>query len=440
MTALHDRLAELAGDAPPGGPVPDLWERGRSYHRRQRVGTLAIAAMAVVLLATIAGLDWQRSAPQPAPAGGQVGLPDQVWTPGAWLPSTDRPGRLAAVTGAQQGTWTGERSAVVGVSAATGGYAFLDLPDVDLEHGGVALAPDGSHLAYWLTGRTRDTPNSASGPITGVAVFDAETGGTTRHWIPTDHGLQPDFLAWADSDTVVFSAGQIRGGDDDSDMDQASSSFGTVTSWPLGGEPQPVPGVGAGASLLGAGHGRILLDDRSSEGGRGYPLLDLADPGKVRYLDFRRSSITVGTLHSAAMDASGRRVASVPGNRNPSTVHAGPSGRTTPVPGTGSTFGVVDWLDARTIVTLRRTDRSRSAGSGLYRVALGTGESEQLVRLPAEPHGGAWQFATDLLGAPSVDATEPPSPIDPRVTAGLATGVLLGAGAALVLWRRRVRP
>jgi hypothetical protein len=32
----------------------------------------------------------------------------------------------------------------------------------------------------------------------------------------------PDFLTWADAGTVVFSAGQIRGGDDDSGMDQSS--------------------------------------------------------------------------------------------------------------------------------------------------------------------------------------------------------------------------
>lgn len=438
MTTLHDRLAELAEDAPPGGPVPDLWVRGRRYRRRQRVGALGIALTAVVALVAIAGLDWQRSAPEPTPAGGPAGLPDQVWSPSPWLPSAERPGQLVAVTAARQGGWFGDRAAVVGLSATSGAYAFLDLPDADLEDGGVALAPDGSHLAYWLTGRTRDKPNSASGPITGVAVFDPETGGTTRHWIPTDHGLQPDFLAWADSDTVVFSAGQIRGGDDDSDMDQALSSFGTVTSWPLGGEPQPVPGVGAGESLLGAGHGRILLDDRSSGGDRRYRLVDLADPRKVRDLDLRPSSITIGTLRFVAVDASGRRVASVPGNRNPSTVHAGPSGRTTPVPGTESTFGVVDWLDARTIVTLRRTDRSRSAGNGLYRVAIGTGESEQLVRFPAATYGGSWQFATDLLGAPSIDGVRPPAPMDPRVTAGLSIGVCLAA-AALVLWRRRAR-
>lgn len=438
MTTLHDRLAELAEDAPPGGPVPDLWVRGRRYRRRQRVGALGIALTAVVALVAIAGLDWQRSAPEPAPAGGPAGLPDQVWSPSPWLPSAERPGQLVAVTAARQGGWFGDRAAVVGLSATSGAYAFLDLPDADLEHGEVALAPDGSHLAYWLTGRTTDTPSSASGPIVGVAVYDTATGETARHWIPTGHGLNPDFLVWADADTVVFSAGQIRGGDDDPDMDQSSSSFGTVTSWALGGEPRPVRGVDAGASLLGAGHGQILLDTGSSGARRGHPLVDLADPGTADYLHFRGASIRIGTLHFAAVDGSGR-VALVPGSRNPHTVHAGPSGSLREIPGTDRTFGVVDWLDADTIVTLRRTGPEIDGRSGLYRVAVATGDSEELVRFPVDTYGGSWQFATDLLGAPSIDGVKPPAPMDPRVTAGLSIGVCLAAAAALVLWRRRVR-
>ena len=38
MTTLHDRLADLARDqAPTAPPAPELWVRGRRYHRRRRL-------------------------------------------------------------------------------------------------------------------------------------------------------------------------------------------------------------------------------------------------------------------------------------------------------------------------------------------------------------------------------------------------------------------
>src|SRR4051812_8665492 len=108
MTTLHDRLADLADDAPPGGPAPDLWERGRRYHRQRRVGTLAIAGAACVALVAIAGLSWQQSGglPEPAaPPSVERALPDRLWTPSPWLPGTDEAGPLgplAAVVGADR--------------------------------------------------------------------------------------------------------------------------------------------------------------------------------------------------------------------------------------------------------------------------------------------------------------------------------------------------
>jgi hypothetical protein len=119
-TSLHDRLAGLADDAPPGGAAPDLWERGRRYHRRQWAGRAVIAAAVVLALIGIGTLDWSRSAPVPAPARGPVGLPDRMWAPSPWLPSTRTPGQLVALTGAERGSWTGTHPGVVGVSATSG--------------------------------------------------------------------------------------------------------------------------------------------------------------------------------------------------------------------------------------------------------------------------------------------------------------------------------
>ena len=441
MTTLHDRLADLADEAPTSLPAPGLWDRGRRYHRRRRAGTLAIVAAALVVLVLLGGVSWQRSAPEPAPAAGHVGLPDRVWTPSPWLPNTDAPGRLIAVTTSDRGSWKGMHPGVVGISATTGEYAFLDLPDAELDHlDTAAVSPDGRRVAYWITGETTGTPNSASGPVTGVAVFDADTGGVSRHWIRTAHGVYLDFLAWADPETVVFSAGQIRGGDDASDMAQSSGRVGRVMSWSPGSEPEPVPGVAPGASLIGASHGRIVVDTGSSEPGRTYRLIDLTSPSRGRFLGIPGISGSVNGLPFVALDASGRRIALVPGHRNPNRVRAGLVGDLHEVPNSRATWGVLDWLDARTIVTLRRTGNPPEEGSGLFRVSVSSGESRELVRFVADSFGGGWQFATDLLDAPSVHAEQPPSPMDPRWTAGLAAGAVLAAGVALVLWRRRVRP
>src|SRR6478735_5287012 len=101
MTTLHDRLADLAEDAPPGGPAPDLWDRGRRYHRRRRVGTLVISIVVVVLLAGLATMSWSRSRFEPipaAPAAGSLRLPDQFFLPSPRTPAADDPiGPLVAV-------------------------------------------------------------------------------------------------------------------------------------------------------------------------------------------------------------------------------------------------------------------------------------------------------------------------------------------------------
>jgi hypothetical protein len=439
MTTLHDRLADLADHAPAGGPVPDLWERGERYHRRRRAGTAVIVATAVVLMAVVAGVSWQRAAPVPvpAPARGPVGLPDRMWTPSRWLPTAERPGQLVAITPADRGTWAGARPGLVGVSASSGDYAFLDLPDADMESGG-ELAPDGRHVAYWLTGATTGTPLRRSGPVTGVAVIDTTTGEVSRHWIRTEHGLQPDFLVWADAETLVFSAGQIGGGDDDPGSGPSTSTFGAVIAWRLGEEPRRVPGVEPGSDLAGAGHGRILIGTVSDRAGREHLLVDLADPGRARHVDVPRFAGAIEPLHFVALGPVGTQVALVPGSRTPHRVKAGSVENLAEIPGTESTLGVVDWTDRDTIVTLGIADGWER--SGLYRVSVTTGRSRKIVRLDADAGPGAWQFATDLLDAPSVAARRPPTPLDPRVTAGLSVSVVVAALGALVLWRRRVRP
>ena len=191
MSTLHQRLGDLAGSAPAPPPDPDLWDRARRYHRRRRVGTAAVAAACVLAVVALVGLDsWQRSPRiEPAAPGAQPALPARFFEPSPWLPGTNgQPmGTLAALIESRRESALslGARPGVVGVSATTGEYRFLDLPDDAHEVGaGYALSPDGTKVAYWLTGGTTGTPQTAGGQsltVAGVAIWDAETGEVTRH-------------------------------------------------------------------------------------------------------------------------------------------------------------------------------------------------------------------------------------------------------------------
>ena len=71
MDTLHDRLAELAEDAPTGGPpAAELWARGKRAHRL-RAGAVAAALLVVGAIGTgigarLADGDDSRSDLEPA--------------------------------------------------------------------------------------------------------------------------------------------------------------------------------------------------------------------------------------------------------------------------------------------------------------------------------------------------------------------------------------
>ena len=153
MDTLHERLVELADDAPTGGaPAAELWARGKRAHR------LRAAAAAAVLVVGLVGTGFglrlaEGDGSDPAPAVDiDISLPIE-YPSGAELPELGKaPGPLAAVW-VTPGVGGGGTSEVVGLVAETGAFGTLPIdPRVDVDYKsadpGVALSPDGVRLAY----------------------------------------------------------------------------------------------------------------------------------------------------------------------------------------------------------------------------------------------------------------------------------------------------
>jgi hypothetical protein len=445
-TDLRHRLEELADTVPPAPPPPDLWARGVRFRRRQRAGTLAILAVTAMLLVGIGGLGWQRSSVKLASAGaGEVlAVPDRIFAPSRWLPGTDSTGplgTLAAVVQTGRGGWFGSSKGLVGVSAANGTYAFLDLPDLaDHAWADAALAPDGRHLAYWLTGETSGSPNRQNGdPVTGVGVYDPTTGATRTWPVPTQHGLWPDRLAWADDGHLVIAFDQFMGGEGDDETAQSSGVFVPLQIWDLG-QSAPFALVGTRASSLAGepGGGRILID--GSGAGSTYRIVDVAAGGDDRRLTVS-ADLSLGGGPSISPD--GRRIAAVYGNLNPNHIGvadvsaSGRAARFEPVTENRTHLEVLGWLDEDHVVS-RVVDLTRhNEVFGLARTDLSTGERSVLVAFPNYSGGANVSTALELLARPTRPAAAPPQPVDPRILAGGALVLVAAGGLALRNWRRR---
>jgi hypothetical protein len=439
MTTLHDRLADLAEEAPQGLPAPDLWGRGRRLDRRRRVGTGVIAAAACLALVAIVGVTWHRSGAMPEPAAppdGQPGLPSRLFTPSPWLPGTMEGGplgSLAVVVGADRGSWTGTEEGLVGVSATTGEYRFLDLPDRTA--GDVALSPDGRKVAYWTTGGTTGSPQGDRS-VTGLAVYDTTNGDLRRADIDTEHGLAPNALLWADDGDLVLDYGQYRGGAGDDLDDQSSSTPYEQFRWQLDQEapaPLPLPRGTANADIVGAGRGRVVLSDSRTYWNY--------DPDELSWAWPMLRDATVATSTQPVFEIS-FRFAAVRGSQNPNSVVVGEAtgkggARTRVVPDSQGTYEVLGWAAGHVVVERKDGDRERAR---IDSVDVDTGEHVELVRLASADDVRNLQLATDLFDDPTIAGVEPPDPVDPRTVTGLLGLTAIAGIGGVVVWRRRVRP
>ncbi len=448
--ALHDQLSRLAEEAtPPQDATPgiELWARGTRYRRRMRNGSLLIVAVAVIVL-TVLSSATVRSAgptPEPAPANAPAGLPARIHVPSPWLPGTDEagpPGQTVAMFPADRGGWTGTTRNLVAVSAATGDYRFLDLPDAVLIDD-AALSPDGRRIAFWVTGPTSATANTAEtggeGAVAGVAVYDTRTEEIVRHDFATEHGLSPSSLAWVAPSALVIRHLQYLAGDDGPEMEQASANDESSWRWDVSlAEPQPWPlAQQIGGDDWGApSNGRVAVGNLDD--------VFVVDGSSSRAVE--RGSRLNYSVGRYAVSPDGTRIAGIWGNnRMPNDVAiltVSPAGKRdlARLDEADLSFEVEGWRDEAHVVVTRRSEAVREGlGMSVYAVDSTSGSADELVILPEGWFNGV-QWAPDLLSAPVVDRPAPPTPLDPRLVRGLAALTLLAAGFALWRWRRRVAP
>jgi len=196
MTELGTALRELAGraEAPHPADPEGLWRRGRARVRRNRiVGAAAATAVAVVTLVATSSVPEPHKAMPAGPVHAPA-IPKNIYQPNRFLArisDTGAPGQLALIARGAHGWF--------GISATTGRYTALDLPGLATD-APVALSPDGSRIAYGVTGSTRKRDfGPADGlneggplprhPMVGVAVYDLRTGSIVKQVRETDFGF-----------------------------------------------------------------------------------------------------------------------------------------------------------------------------------------------------------------------------------------------------------
>ncbi|HET8560945.1 MAG TPA: hypothetical protein VFL69_10535 [Marmoricola sp.] len=449
-SGIRERLADLAEEAPPRLEADlDLWQQGRALRRRRTALNATATVVALVALAGLVGLVLPAGRPGVAPASGQVGMPEVFYKPSPWLPGTDDEGplgQLVAVQVAARKGWFSASEGVVGVSAATGEYRFLDLPGLTQDPTGqVALSPDGRHVAYWATGPISGTPDTedtdGARPPAGVAIYDTATGDVQRALVPTRHGLTAYSLTWLDDEHVVMAFGQYLGahGERAGMMGRGRARLLTLGRH---GSSRVAPGADVGfATLAGNGHGMLVVNDYA----RRFGVVEVRHP---RVVVAHRLSEPV--LDDLVLDPTGSRVAGIyPGphpertsgnSHRPLLVGAVGGGRMVrlhQVPRYRFTGRVVGWVDPQHV--LARAHRPPSYDPRFESVDVRSGQVRTVTVLRSNNWG--IELAGDLLGAPPVAGHRPPSPWDPRAKAflGLLCVLALGWGAER-LWRvRRVR-
>lgn len=439
-----DRLERLAAHSPDGCIDPDVvWTQGR---RRQRVrmGAVVAALVVVGLLGTTVTplLVGRAQRVEPADPADRMVLPDVIREPGGWEPAFgSAPGRLSAVGIGTRSGLLSDRTALWGVSAATGESRFLDLPDVALDSPTAALSADGRRLAYWFTDEdveahpgTREPGGTAPLPAAGVAVVDLGSGDIERWDGETSHGLFTEGLAWA-GDVLWWSAGLLPIGED--------GIRRRTHTWDVRTDQRRVVEKGTAArdlflSTVGPAPGGFVVD--------GYRLLDVVQGDHVART-VRLDTEIGGRYGGPALSPDGARVAAVlpfvrdrdgvGGEEAPVAVSRA-DGRRTDFTRVGdvSSSAVLGWRSENEVVIETRRDDVGVYAASVVRVD--TGEVAPLVEFRDE--WGVPSFAADAWSADVIQAPRAPWAPDPRLVGlGLVVAALV-VWRILRAWRRRGHP
>lgn len=422
---LHDRLVDLAEDAPPGAPAPDLWESGVRRQRRRRNVAIAGAALAVVLVAAVGTRLHPDPRPEPADVPfGELHVPRVAYPPSPWADGTDdvgAPGPLAFVSMAERYQVEGVRGTSTafrpfGVSAVDGSAVFLDLHGARLAALGsyaLALSPDGMKVGYTRYGKGARAP--------GWAVYDTVTGETTVLGDP-----EQDPITRADTTDLSFSG-------DSRYLETVYSPTGSMES--------------RTASL-------ILWDVRTGEqveaepaGHYWLPNLGRGPSGTI----WSRKSTTFTFRPGSGATTSVRTPFDVveagvaPDGRGRAFIAFGANDRAnwrlfvgtgvddlTPVPLDIDADDLLGWRDPDHVVV-----RQLPTGEAVE-VDIATGRTTSLALDVTGRQMTLPSYAADLWANPLVDGERPPHVHDPRLPAWVAAGVgVVAALGGLVLWRRR---
>jgi hypothetical protein len=424
---LTNLLEELAREAPSGGDAPEqLWRRGRRVARTQRLGTIAIATVACVLLIALGAATWQQR-PRLEPAtdtGTGSYLPSRFHEPSPHLPGTDSVGPigpLIATFDTPRKGWLGSTDGLAGVSAETGAYAFLDLPHAATAYLDAArLSPDGRHVAYWTTGEVPDPiPALEEGTINGYAVYDTVTGDVVSQRPSTERGIGHGTLVWFDPNHLGVAFGQMQNCCGSSTprsliFDLSSSEASAISSDLVGLDQASTNGVG---TVIVSGEESVIV---KAEG--------TATPAKIAGIPGR-----INGSQLLALTPDSKRVAAIFGDSMPAQISVqdvDEDGAGDPIP--GDYLGVVSWLDETHVAALRHS-RAES-GVDLVAVDVRDGSAEVL-----SAHVDTARLAINLLDSPVKSQPAPPRPWSPWVPTVAAGTTVVVAALAILVWRRRAR-
>jgi hypothetical protein len=443
---LHDELDRLARQAPAGQAPEDLWRRGVVRRRRRRAGA-AVGALVLVVagggLADVAVRSVTVGEDGPSATRPVLAVPTRVEDPSPWLRTGDgrSAGPLAVLFGAERRTVLGGSTiGLVGISARTGAYRFVDLPG---QAGGArvedasdpVLSPGGRWVAYWQGGRVASGQGArrVSG-VVGVTAYDTVTGAVRRLALPSPLGIDPSALAWVDDGRLLVAAGRVRS----RTSDGTSSRLLPTVEWSPAVDTSrrvavPSPAVAdlrATTSTVTSIRGRSLrVWDR-----------DLRPTGRHRLTGLRGGEdVADGPV------VTGRRVAAVTlsddgGSRRrlvagtlPASGH-GPV-RLQPVRLPVTAYGVLAWSDPGHVMVRGVAD----GAVGIYTVDVATGQAALAVSLATSNYSPLATFASSLWDRPPVPRPGPAAAPDPRLVAlGGGAGALLALllVSGLVRWRR----